>query len=105
MSKLKLCSVDHPEVSPLPISARLRSQLVYFMTPADTAGIPHLGEDEYWIARDDVTHWLIEGVFLLVSPLDTANVTEVELTEEQDALLAWLDKHHVEHVRVVEAGR
>jgi hypothetical protein len=105
MSKLKLYSVDHPEVPPLPISARLRSQLVYFMTPPDSAGIPHLGEHEYWIARHDVTHWLMEGVFLLVSPLDSENVTEVELTEEQDTLLSWLDSHHVEHVRVVETER
>jgi hypothetical protein len=105
MSKLKLYAVDHPQVPPLAISARLRSQLVYFMTPPDAAGIPPLGENEYWIARHDVTRWLMEGVFLLVSPLDTENVTEVELSEEQDAFLSWLDKHDVEHVRVVEADR
>lgn len=105
MSKLKLYAVDHPQVPPLSISARLRSQLVYFMTPPDAAGIPPLGENEYWIARQDVTRWLMEGVFLLVSPLDTENVTEVELSEEQDAFLSWLDKHHVQHVRVVETDR
>ncbi len=40
------------------VSARLRSQLVYFMTMADSPGVPPLGEAEYWIARDDVTKWL-----------------------------------------------
>jgi hypothetical protein len=102
MSQLKLVSVDHPEVPPLSISARLRTQLVYFMTLADTPGVPALGENEYWISRDDVTRWLREGVFFLVSPLDTENMTEVELTEEQEALLTWLDRYHIQHVRVVE---
>jgi hypothetical protein len=102
MSQLKLAAVDHAGVPPLPISARLRSQLVYFMTPPDTPGVPALGENEYWVSRSDVTHWLMEGVFLLVSPLDTDNMTEVELSEEQEALLGWLDKHQIQHVRVVE---
>jgi hypothetical protein len=102
MSQLKLVCVDHPEVPPLPISSRLRSQLVYFMTLADTPGVPPLGENEYWISRDDVARWLMEGVFFLVSPLDTENKTEVELTEEQEALLTWLDRHQIQHVSVVE---
>ena len=38
----------------------------------------------------------------LVSPLDTANMTEVELTEEQETVLGWLDRNQVQHVRVVE---
>jgi hypothetical protein len=102
MSQRKLVAVDHPEAPPLLLSDRLRSQLVYFMTTPDTPGIPALSEDEYWIARGDVTHWLMEGVFLLVSPLDTDNMTEVELSEEQEALLNWLDKYKIEHVRVTE---
>src|SRR3954452_21994878 len=32
MSQFKLVSVDRPEVPPFPLSTRLRSQLVYFMT-------------------------------------------------------------------------
>jgi hypothetical protein len=102
MSQLKLLSVDHPEVPALAISTRLRSQLVYFMTPSDTPGTPALGESEYWLSRSDVTKWLSEGVLLLVSPLDTENMTEIELSEEQEVLLGWLDKHEVQHIRVVE---
>ena len=41
-------------------------------------------------------------MFYLVSPLDSANMTEVELTEEQESLLNWLDKNQVAHVRVKE---
>ena len=65
-------------------------------------GMPTLGENEYWFARDEVKKWVDEGVFYLVSPLDSANMTEVELTEEQEALLAWLDKNQIQHVRVRE---
>ncbi len=72
------------------------------MTPPDTPGIPALGEGEYWLARGEVSRWLSDGVLLLVSPLDTENMTEVELSEEQEVLLGWLDKHQVQHIRVVE---
>jgi hypothetical protein len=101
MSRTKLVSVDHPEAPAIEVSARLRSQLVYFMTMADAPGVPVLGESEFWIARDDVARWLEEGVFRLVSPLDTENMTEVELTEEQETLLNWLDRNQIQHVRVV----
>jgi hypothetical protein len=76
--------------------------LVYFMTPQGSPGVPELAENEYWFARDEISKWLADGVFYLVSPLDSANVTEVELTEEQEALLAWLDTHRIQHVRVSE---
>src|SRR5262249_53709470 len=102
MSGVMLVAVDRPDVVPLPITPKLRAQLVYFMTPAETAGIPPLGEREYWIARADVGRWLAEGVFQLLSPLDSANVAEIELTDEQESMLGWLDRHGVEHVRIIE---
>jgi hypothetical protein len=102
MSQPVLVAVDQPAVSPFRLSPRLRSQLVYFMTPASSPGVPPLGENEYWMARDEVDKWLDEGVFFLVSPLDTANMTEVELSEEQEVLLGWLKRNQVQHVRVIE---
>jgi len=102
MSQMKLVAVDRPEVGPLPISARLRSQVVYFMTPSGSHGVPQLGENEYWLAGDDVAKWLSEGVLCLVSPLDSENFTEVELSDEQETMLQWLSANRIEHVRVVE---
>ncbi len=102
MSQVNLVSVDRPEVTPLLISARLRSQLVYFMTATATEGVPPLGENEFWFARDEVAKWLDDGVFYLVSPLDSANMTEVEITEEQESMLSWLNRNQVQHVRAVE---
>jgi hypothetical protein len=101
MAQPLLVPLDRTEVAPRPISPRLRAQLVYFMTAPGMAGVPALNENEYWFAGDDVARWIEEGVFYLVSPLDTANMTEVELTEEQEAFLQWLKENQVQHVRVV----
>ena len=102
MSQPMLVPVDRPNVPPLSISGRTKSQLVYFMSTPNSPGVPPLAASEYWFARSEVTRWLQEGVFYLVSPLDSANKTEVELSEEQEAFLQWLDQNRIEHVRVVE---
>ena len=102
MARLVLVPLDRPEVAPLPISSRLRDQLVYFMSARDTPGLPPLGELDFWFDADEVAKWVDEGVFYLVSPLDTENMTEVELTEEQETFLAWLHAGQVRHVRLEE---
>ncbi len=102
MARLVLVPIDRPEVAPMAITPRLRNQLVYFMSPRDTPGIPTLGDDDFWFDGGEVAKWVDEGVFYLVSPLDTDNMTEVELSEEQEALLAWLHAHRVHHVRAEE---
>jgi hypothetical protein len=102
MAKPLLVPIDRPEVAPRPISPRLRAQLVYFMSASGASGMPALAEHEYWFAAAEVDKWVDEGVFYLVSPLDTANMTEVELTEEQESLLQWLQDGRVQHVRLVE---
>jgi hypothetical protein len=76
--------------------------LCYFVSPPDAADAPALGEGEYWFDLEEVSRWIDDGVFYLVSPLDTANMTEVELTEEQEDFLNWLKQSEVRHVRVVE---
>jgi hypothetical protein len=102
MSAPRLKPLDRNDLAPLPISDRLRGQLVYFMTPPGSPGLPPIEEHEFWFAREEVAKWLDEGVFYLVSPLDSANATEVELTEEQESLLTWLQKNGVQHVRATD---
>jgi hypothetical protein len=70
------------------------------MTPPGERGAPKLPAGEYWIDLEDARRWLDEGVMLLVSPLDSENRAEVELTEEQEAWLEWLLTHNVQHVRL-----
>lgn len=100
MPRWFMVPVDRPELPPYPISDRLRGQLVYFITPPGTEGIPELGEDEHWIAPADVERWLDDGVLYLVSPLDTANMTECELSEEQESFLNWLKANKASHLRI-----
>jgi hypothetical protein len=100
MSKFLAVPLDRSDTPPRAISARLRSQLTYFMSPAGSPGIPPLGEHEYWFSPADVARWIDEGVFYLVSPLDTAHQTEVELSEEQEEFLAWLQRGEIRHVRI-----
>lgn len=102
MARLALVPIDRPEVAPRPISPRLRAQLVYFVSPAGAPGVPPLGDGEYWFDAADVQSWLDDGVIALISPLDTAHTTEVELTEEQEELLGWLRTNAVRHVRLEE---
>lgn len=102
MSLPILQPLDRPEVSSLPISSRLRGQLVYFVASPNDLGVPTLGENEYFFHESEVMKWLDEGVFYLVSPLDTANMTEVEITEEQEALFHWLNTKKVQHIKVIE---
>jgi hypothetical protein len=101
MSRLELKPVDQDGIPALTITPRLRSQLAYFGAAGGSEGVPTLQEGEYWFKPEEVESWLDEGVFHLVSPLDSENQTEVELTEEQEALLLWLRDQGVRHVRVV----
>ncbi|MBI3461582.1 MAG: hypothetical protein HY000_00770 [Planctomycetes bacterium] len=98
----EVSAVGRADVKPLRISERLKSQLVYFMSPRDAPGTPPLAESEFWIPLPHTREWLDQGAILLVSPLDSENQTEVELSEEQEDLLVWLDQHGVEHIRVSE---
>lgn len=102
MSAPRLLPLDRPEIPPRPLSPRLRSQLVYFTSAQGAPGVPPLGESEYYFATDDVAQWLDEGVLYLVSPLDTDHETEIELTEEQEAFLAWLQANKIQHAKVEE---
>ena len=99
MAGFTLVPIDRPDVPPRPISDRLRGQLVYFTSASGDPGVPELGEDEFFFAEAEVSRWLDDGVFYLLSPLDTANMTEVELTEEQESLLGWLRVQGVRHAR------
>jgi hypothetical protein len=100
MTNVNVHAVDRPAVAPLSLPGRIRHDVAYFMTPAGDHGVPALGAGEYWIRREDARLWLEDGVFRLVSPLDSENKTECELTEEQELLLAWLVEHDVERIRL-----
>jgi hypothetical protein len=97
---VRVIAVDRPELAPLEMPSRFKHDIAYFMTPSGERGAPQLAEGEYWIDPGDVRGWLDSGVLVLVSPLDSQNAAEVEITEEQEQWLEWLVAHGVERVRL-----
>jgi hypothetical protein len=97
---MRVKSVDKPEVAPCEMPARFRTDIAYFMTPAGERGAPKLAAGDYWISLDDARRWLDDGVVEVISPLDSVNSTEFELTEEQENWLRWLVENEVQHVRI-----
>jgi len=97
-------AVGRGEVSPFEMPDRFRHEVAYFMTVPDGAEIPQLPSGEFWVRLADTEGWLDEGAFTLVSPLDSASRTEIELSDEQEAWLEWMLAHRVEHIRLAETA-
>ena len=93
-------AVDRPELAPLEMPARFKHDIAYFMTPGGERGAPKLAHGEYWIDLEEAKVWLESGVLMLVSPLDSENKAEVEISEEQEIWLQWMIDHRVQHVRI-----
>ncbi|HEY4311560.1 MAG TPA: hypothetical protein VGN12_19090 [Pirellulales bacterium] len=94
-------SIDHPELAPFAMPERFRHEVAYFMDVSNTAGRPADPSGEYWLDLEQVQSWYDAGAILLVSPLDSENRTEVELSEEQENWLNWVLENRVTHVRLV----
>ncbi|MGE0605695.1 MAG: hypothetical protein AB7O62_01120 [Pirellulales bacterium] len=82
------------------MSDRFRTDIAYFMSLPGEPGVPVLPAGEYWISSDQARLWLDDGVISLVSPLDSENRTDVELSEEHEAWLEWMLAHDIQHVRL-----
>ena len=93
-------AVDRPELAPIEMPPRFKRDVAYFMTPSGERGAPKLQPGEYWIDLAEAQRWLDEGVLMLVSPLDSENQAEVEITEEQENWLEWMVANQVQHVRL-----
>ena len=93
-------AVSLPQLLPFSMSDRFKHEITYFMSLPGEGGVPKLPPGEYWVRLTDSRTWLDDGVFRLVSPLDSENRTEIELSEEQESWLEWMVAHAVEHIRL-----
>ncbi len=94
-------AVDRDDVPPLTMPARFRTEIGFFMTVPGQHGSPgKLGMGEYWIRREEALRWADDLVIEVVSPLDSQNKTEIELSDDHERWLAWLIEHDIEHIRV-----
>lgn len=98
---MQVVAVNRPDVPPISMPARFRTDVSYFMTPRDEPDVPKLGADEYWIRLSEAKIWLDELVVSIVSPLSAEVKAEVELTEDQEAWLEWIVANDVQHIRLV----
>ncbi|MCA9242024.1 MAG: hypothetical protein KDA37_17560 [Planctomycetales bacterium] len=97
---VQVVPVDKAGVEPLSMPDRFRHEITYFMSIPGENGIPKLPHGEYWVRLAEAREWLDEGVVSLVSPLDSENKTELEISEEQEVWLEWMVKHEIEHIRL-----
>lgn len=93
-------AVNRPEVPPLKVSARFRHDITYFAAHPSNLGRPALPQGEYYMVLEEARVTLDDGVFRIVSPLDSDNRTELEITEEQEDWLRWVVEHQVEHLKL-----
>ena len=94
-------AVEKPELPPFEMPARFKHDIIYFVTQAGEQGVSDtIREGEWWVRREDARRLYDEGVVRIVSPLDSANTVEVEVTEEQETWLKWMIQHEIEHVRL-----
>ena len=70
------------------------------MTPAGVGGRARCLLASYWISLNDAGRWLDNRAVEVISPLDSMNATELELSEEQENWLRWLVENEVQRVRV-----
>lgn len=94
-------AVNRPEVPTIRMPLRFRHDVTYFVTHPTDCNKPALPPGEYYLRLDEAATALEDGVFRIVSPLDSDNRTELEITEEQEDWLAWVVKHGVEQIRLV----
>ena len=97
---IRVYAVDKPDLPPLEMPDRFKTEVVYFMTPPGERGAPQMGPREYWIQREEARQWLDDFVVAVVSPLDAEAIAEFELSEEQEAWLEWMVANEVQHVRL-----
>ena len=74
MANPKLLPLDKPGIAPHTISTKLRAQLAYFASIPSEIDHIKLGEAEYFFEAGETAKTLDDGVLMLVSPLDTANM-------------------------------
>ena len=94
-------AIEKPQLPAFEMPARFKHDITYFVTRAGERGVPEtIAEGEWWVRREDALRIYEEGVVRIVSPLDSATTSELEMTEEQEAWLEWMIEYEIEHIRL-----
>ena len=93
-------AIDRPELAPFAMPEHFRHEVAYFMDVRSDPARPAGPTGEYWLDLAQTQAWYDDGTFRLVSPLDSENQTEIELSEEQENWLAWVVGNRISHIRL-----
>lgn len=93
-------AVGRRDLPPFSMPDRFRHDIAYFMCVEASSGDETILPGEYRIRSEDAARWLADGVFNVVSPLDSASQTEIELSDEQEAWLQWIVAEKIDRVRL-----
>lgn len=97
---LKVFAAQNPAIVPCEMPARFRHDVTYFVSHPSNLGKPALPPGEYYLRLEDARRILDDGVVTIVSPLDSASQTELEITEDQERWLEWVIRNNVDHIRL-----
>lgn len=96
---VRVVSVDHPDLPSFPMPERFRHDVTYFASHQSRPG-QTLADGEWWVDKAEAQEALTDGVFRVVSPLDSSIHAEIEISEEQEAWLAWIVANDIQRIRL-----
>ena len=97
---VRVFAVERPDLPPFQMPDRFRHDITYFVTSPGERGAPtNLAEGEWWVRLEDARDVYDGGTIRIVSPLDSASTSELEISEEQEAWLRWMIDNRIERVR------
>jgi hypothetical protein len=98
---VRVYAVERPDLPPFEMPDRFRHDITYFVTSPGEQGAPAiLAEGEWWVRLADAHDIYDGGTIRIVSPLDSASTSELEITEEQEAWLRWMIANRIERIRL-----
>jgi hypothetical protein len=98
---VRVVAVGRSDLPPFEMPDRFRHDITYFVTSPGEHGAPaSLPEGEWWVRLEDARDIYDGGTFRIVSPLDSASTSELEITEDQEAWLRWMIENRIERVRL-----
>jgi hypothetical protein len=95
---MKVFATNRPDVPPIEMPERFRTEIVYFAAASDAAPPPPLASGEYYVPQASAAEFLDTLVIEIISPLAAASA-EVDVSEDQERWLRWMLDHGIERVR------
>ena len=101
---MRVYAVDRADLAPAGDAGSIQARHRLLHDSARRARRRNCPPASFGSTCEEAKRWLDEGVLTLVSPLDSENQAEAEISEEQERWLEWMVANGVEHVRLAPLG-